>query len=97
MDTIKVGGVGGGGTIGEAVVARRRRSYSSEEKQRLVAESYEPGTSVALVARRHADIRSRRRCLGCCARRGRPGSRRRAVLAVGHRQVTGGPGLPRRG
>ena len=54
MDTIKVGGVGGGGTIGEAVVARRRRSYSSEEKQRLVAESYEPGTSVALVARRHA-------------------------------------------
>ena len=54
MDTIKVGGVVGGGTVGEAVVVRRRRSYSSEEKQRLVAESYEPGTSVALVAQRHA-------------------------------------------
>ena len=54
MDTIKVGGIVGGGTVGEAVVVRRRRSYSSEEKQRLVAESYEPGTSVALVAQRHA-------------------------------------------
>jgi transposase len=33
--------------------SRRRRSYSLEEKQQLVAESYEPGASVSLVARRH--------------------------------------------
>ncbi len=32
---------------------RRRRFYSLEEKQRLVAESCEPGASVSLVARRH--------------------------------------------
>ena len=54
MDTIEVDDVVGGDVVGEAVVARRRRSYSSEEKRRLVAESYEAGTSVALVARRHA-------------------------------------------
>jgi transposase len=33
--------------------ARRRKSYSLEEKQRLVAESCESGSSVSLVARRH--------------------------------------------
>ncbi|HZC16349.1 MAG TPA: transposase [Caulobacteraceae bacterium] len=45
MDTIVVDGV--------APASRRRRSYSSEEKRQLVAESYEPGASVSLVARRH--------------------------------------------
>ncbi|TJW85062.1 MAG: IS66 family insertion sequence element accessory protein TnpB, partial [Mesorhizobium sp.] len=38
---------------GETARARRRKSYTLEEKQRLVAESYEPGASVSLVARRH--------------------------------------------
>ena len=49
MDTIVVG------VMGEEAPAapRRRRSYSLEEKQRLVAESYEPGASVSLVARRY--------------------------------------------
>jgi transposase len=32
---------------------RRRRSYSEDEKQRLVAESCEPGASVSGVAQRH--------------------------------------------
>jgi transposase len=45
MDTIIVDGV--------ASAPRRRRSYSPEEKRRLVAESCEPGASVSLVARRH--------------------------------------------
>lgn len=49
MDTIVVDGV----TSGPAPAARRRRSYSLEEKRRLVAESYEPGASVSIVARRH--------------------------------------------
>jgi transposase len=45
MDTIVVDGMTAG--------SRRRRFYSLEEKQQLVAESYEPGASVSLVARRH--------------------------------------------
>jgi transposase len=45
MDTITVHGMTPG--------SRRRRSYSLEEKLQLVAESYEPGASVSLVARRH--------------------------------------------
>jgi transposase len=45
MDTILVDGV--------APRSRRRRFYSLEDKRRLVAESYEPGASVSLVARRH--------------------------------------------
>lgn len=32
---------------------RRRRLWSADEKRRIVAESLEPGASVALVARRH--------------------------------------------
>jgi transposase len=32
---------------------RRRRTWSEAEKRRIVAESYEPGVSVSLVARRH--------------------------------------------
>lgn len=46
MDTISLDG-------GEAAAGRRRKAYTLEEKQRLVAESYEPGVSVSLVARRH--------------------------------------------
>jgi len=49
MDTIAVADV----THGVALAARRRRSYTLEEKRRLVAESYEPGASVSVVARRH--------------------------------------------
>ncbi len=45
MDTILVDGM--------TPVSRRRRSYSLKEKQQLVAESYKPGASVSLVARRH--------------------------------------------
>src|SRR5579872_5950734 len=32
---------------------RRRRSWSLEEKRRIIAESREPGASASLVARRH--------------------------------------------
>ena len=32
---------------------RRRRTYSDDEKQRLVAESFEPGASVSGIAQRH--------------------------------------------
>jgi len=32
---------------------RRRRSWSAEEKRQIVAETCEPGASVAVVARRH--------------------------------------------
>ena len=32
---------------------RRRRIWSVEEKQRITAETYEPGASVSVVARRH--------------------------------------------
>lgn len=53
MDTIVVDGVIGAELRQKAAAPRRRRSYGLEEKQRLVAESYEPGASVSLVARRH--------------------------------------------
>ena len=33
--------------------ARRRRSYSAEEKLRIVQETLKPGASVSVVARRH--------------------------------------------
>ena len=36
------------------VARRRRRTYTLEEKERLVAESSEPGASVSQVAQRHA-------------------------------------------
>lgn len=32
---------------------RRRRHWSADEKQRIIAETFEPGASVSLVARRH--------------------------------------------
>ncbi|WP_394890473.1 IS66-like element accessory protein TnpA [Mesorhizobium sp. AaZ16] len=53
MDTIATDGVAGQDFRGETARARRRKSYTLEEKQRLVAESYEPGASASLVARRH--------------------------------------------
>lgn len=46
MDTIAIESLGGRGV-------RQRRSYSLEDKRRIVAESYEPGTSVSQVARRN--------------------------------------------
>jgi transposase len=41
----------GQATIGEG--RRRRRSWSAEEKRQIVAETFAPGASVSLVARRH--------------------------------------------
>ena len=40
-----------GATNGEG--RRRRRAWSAEEKRRIVAESFAPGASVSVVARRH--------------------------------------------
>jgi transposase len=40
-----------GATIGEG--GRRRRSWSAEEKRRIVDETFAPGASVSIVARRH--------------------------------------------
>jgi transposase len=37
----------------DGVGKRRRRVRSTEEKRRIVAESFEPGASVSKVARRH--------------------------------------------
>ncbi|MGH7074497.1 MAG: IS66-like element accessory protein TnpA [Stellaceae bacterium] len=37
--------------IGEG--RRRRRSWSAEEKRRIVTETFAPGASVSIVARRH--------------------------------------------
>ena len=34
-------------------VRRRRRSWSGDEKARIVAETFQPGASVSIVARRH--------------------------------------------
>lgn len=51
MDTIATDGVAGQGS--RMARARRRKSYTLEEKQRLVAESYASGSSASLVARRH--------------------------------------------
>lgn len=53
MDTIATDGVAGQDSRGETAPARRRKSYTLGEKQRLVAESYESGSSVSLVARRY--------------------------------------------
>ena len=41
----------GGG--GDGRVRRRRRRWSEARKRRIVAESYQPGVSVSVVARRH--------------------------------------------
>ena len=41
------------GRITSQVDRRRRRQWSAEEKRRIVAETFEPGASVSVVARRH--------------------------------------------
>jgi len=53
MDTMtSSGGEDRGGDRDDAG-RRRRKSYTVEEKQRIVAASYEPGASVSQLARRH--------------------------------------------
>lgn len=41
------------GDRSDKLAGRRRRTYSDEEKQRLVTESFEPGASVSGIAQRH--------------------------------------------
>jgi len=41
------------GAGGEVRSRRRRRRWSEAQKRRIVAESYQPGISVSVVARRH--------------------------------------------
>ena len=41
------------GARGDGRVRRRRRRWSEARKRRIVAESYQPGVSVSVVARRH--------------------------------------------
>ena len=41
------------GARGEVMVRRRRRRWSEARKRRIVAESYQAGVSVSVVARRH--------------------------------------------
>ena len=41
------------GPVPDKMAGRRRRTYSDEEKRRLVAESFEPGASVSGIAQRH--------------------------------------------
>ena len=41
------------GVSGSEVDKVRRRQRSEEERRRIVAESFEPGASVSMVARRH--------------------------------------------
>ena len=41
------------GAGGEVRVRRRRRRWSEAQKRRIVTESYQPGISVSVVARRH--------------------------------------------
>ena len=38
----------------EVLTVQRRRRFAAAEKQRMVQETYEPGMTVSLVARRHA-------------------------------------------
>jgi transposase len=39
--------------VGSAIGRRRRRLWPDEEKRRIVAETFAPGASVSIVARRH--------------------------------------------
>ena len=47
------------GARGEVMFRRRRRRWSEARKRRIVAESYQPGVSVSVVARRH-DVNANR-------------------------------------
>ncbi len=94
----------GTGEGGESLEWPKRRRYRSlDEKRRLVALSYEPGASVALVARRH-DVNANllfnwRRQLGGEAQRGvgQPGTMSFAPVEVvpdpGHEGHLGVAGL----
>jgi transposase len=53
MDTISSDGSDDRGEGRDDPKRWRRKSYTLDEKRRLVAESYEPGASVSRVARRH--------------------------------------------
>jgi transposase len=45
----------------EVLSVQRRRRFTAEEKQRLVAETNQPGMNVSMVARRHGISPSRRK------------------------------------
>jgi len=53
MDTRVMSVFDESGDVLRGEARRRRRSWSVEEKRRIVAESYAAGSSVSLVARRH--------------------------------------------
>jgi transposase len=53
MDTIVMDGAADGCLVGEIGSRRRRRTFSDEQKRRMVAECEDPGASVSLVARRY--------------------------------------------
>lgn len=53
MGTIVMGGAAVGCLVGEIGAKRRRRRFSDELKRRMVAESWAPGASVSLVARKY--------------------------------------------
>ena len=45
-------------TEAEVLGAERRRRWSAAEKVAMVRETYEPGMTLSLVARRHGSIRT---------------------------------------
>ena len=88
----------------EVLVRRRRRRWSEARKRRIVAESYQPGVSVSVVARRH-DVNAKpglrlaspvsgagacggRLCPGGCLVGGRGGAGEAAAGADGYRTVS---------
>jgi transposase len=86
---VGVGSVEGGESLEEP---KRRRYRSLDEKRRLVALSYEPGASVALVARRH-DVNANllfnwRRRLG---RQGQTGTGQREPMSFAPVEVVPDP------
>lgn len=53
MDTMSSDKPASRGAVPSQIAGRRRKTYSDEEKRRLVAESFEPGASVSGIAQRH--------------------------------------------